>query len=291
MKMKIISFFIAFAVFISDIFGIGITSKINHEYLNLSYGENERQVLDLYIPKDADDEISLVLLIHGGWWISGDKESNLRTIQRIADNERIAAAAINYRYLSHDTDMYDLLDDIENALKVIKEKGKEHGTNINKVMLRGYSAGGHLSLLYAYSRKNTSPITPVAVISDAGISDLCDENIYVLNDKSFVTQLFSYAIGETFTYENRSAVREKLERISPLYYVDDSTVPTIINHGKMDNVIPFSNAESLDQKLNENCIEHDFSVYPTSDHGLSNDNGSDDAADKLFEKYCKIYLK
>ncbi len=291
MISKFISILITIAVFITNSLGISITDKINYEYLDLSYGEHERQVLDLYIPKNCDDETGLVLLIHGGWWLSGDKESYHSFLKWIADNQRVAAAAINYRYVNEETDIFDLLDDIESALTCIKEKGEENGTNINRVILRGYSAGGHLSLLYAYSRADTSPITPVAVFSDAGLTDLYDENYYINSDEGTIFPPISYAIGETFTYGNRHTVKEKLESVSPLYYVNESTVPTVINHGMKDNVVPFSNAVSLDKKLTEFGIEHEFNVYPNSDHGLSSDEEQDDKADRFFETYCKLYLK
>ncbi len=291
MCAKLISVLMSVLIFFADIFGISVSDKVNFEYLNLPYGEEERQVLDLYIPKNAEGDLGLVLFIHGGWWISQEKDGYLGKIQKFANTERIATAAINYRYLSEETDMQDLLDDIELSLAKIKEKGQEHSININKVMLRGYSAGGHLSLLYAYTRKDTSPIEPVCVFSEAGVADLCDENTYELNDKNFVTQLYSYAIGESFTYENRHTVIEKLQKISPVHCVGANTVPTVISHGAKDNVIPFTSAVNLDEKLSEYGIEHEFNVYPNSDHGLSNDKRSSNIAERLFEKYINLYLR
>ena len=44
-------------------------------YVNLHYGlDNYRQVLDLYIPKDACGPLPVVIFVPGGGWVWGDKE-------------------------------------------------------------------------------------------------------------------------------------------------------------------------------------------------------------------------
>ena len=70
---KIVAFFMAIIAFFANLFGFGGNSK-SHEYRNLSYGDHERQVLDLNIPKENDGEIGLILFIHGGSFNSGAKE-------------------------------------------------------------------------------------------------------------------------------------------------------------------------------------------------------------------------
>ena len=48
-------------------------------------------------------------------------------------------------------------------MKTIKDKCAEYGFSIDKSILSGGSAGGHLSLMYAYTRIDEAPVTPVAV--------------------------------------------------------------------------------------------------------------------------------
>ena len=140
---RIISFFLSIIAFFAGLFGIdSLMEKKSYEYRDLSYGSyGERNLLDLNIPKENDGEIGLVLFIHGGGWIGGDKSIYEAGIEAASEKYGFAAAAINYRYISEDVDMYDILDDIEAALALIKEKGKENGVDINKVLLTGGSAG------------------------------------------------------------------------------------------------------------------------------------------------------
>lgn len=296
---KIVAFFMSVIAFFSSLFGF----STGHEYKlfkNVAYGAHERQVVDICLPTDSDkDEIGLVLFIHGGAWILADKEGYEDNIEGICEDYGYAAAALNYRYLSEDTDMYDILDDIESALATVKQTASENGLKVTKVLLTGSSAGAHLSMLYAYSRKDTAPIEPVAVVNYCGPTDLTDDNYYynsdlgedgALGDDEFIAQLFSYACGKDFTYETRDSAIEELKKVSPLYYVDENTVPTVINHGQKDNIVPFSNASALVKKFDECGVKYDLNIYPNSSHGLDKDKQCSKTADKLFEEYMKTYL-
>lgn len=289
---KIIAFFMSIIAFFMNLFGLGGDPKC-HEYRDLAYGEQQRQVLDLNIPKDNDGEIGLILFIHGGSWIAGDKESYISAVEYASETYGYAAAAMNYRYMSETVDFYDMLDDIDSALKCIKEKGAENGVNINKVLLTGDSAGAHLSLLYAYSKAATAPITPAAVVSNSGPTDLVDENFYInntLGTPDYVATLFSYGCGQYFTYAEKATAEQALWNVSPVYYVNENTVPTVINHGMKDSIVPFSNAEALDAKLTEYGVPHDFNIYPNSDHDLGADEENRLKANDLLLEYCQTYL-
>ena len=288
---KIVAFFMSIITFFMSLFGLG--SINSYEYRDVEYGTHERQVLDLNIPKETDGEIGLVLFIHGGAWIAGDKSSYENGIRSAADTYGYAAASINYRYISDTVSFADILDDIDAALACIKEIGIENGVNINKVLLTGDSAGGHLSLLYAYSRAETAPITPAAVVSNSGPTDLYDNNFYInnaLGDAEVLAGLFSDGCGKEFTYAERESVKQELMEASPVYYVNENTVPTVINHGMKDSIVPFSNAQTLDAKLTEYNVTHYFNAYPNSDHDLGADKENKDLASSLLVEYCKTYL-
>lgn len=295
---KIIAFFMSIIAFFSSLFGFGGSS--DNMMKNVKYGDHERQVMDLCLPEESDGEVGLMLMLHGGGWIEGSKDEYSSTIKDICKNYGYAAAAINYRYLSEDVDMYDILDDIGLALKTIKEKGAEKGISINKVILSGVSAGAHLSMLYAYSRKASSPITPVAVVSYSGPTDLSDDNFYYnadlggtltsFGDVEFVARIFAMATGKDFTYETRHDYKEELLKVSPIYYVDENTVPTIVNHGIKDTYVPYSNAVSLAEKFDEFGVTYKFNTYPNSNHDLGDDPDVNAVADKLMHEYVFTYL-
>ncbi len=291
---KIIAFFMAIINFFLGLFGLGGQKSDCQKFFDMSYGTHERQVVDLFIPEDASEDLGLVLFIHGGAWIGGDKESYEGGMEYGATELGIATASVNYRYISDDVDLLDVLDDIDSALAVIKNKGAEVGVNINKVLLTGDSAGGHLSLLYAYARKNTAPVTPVAVISNSGPTDLYDDNFYhnnALGDETVICDLLSKACGQRFTYDTKESAKTALYSVSPIAYVSADCVPTVINHGTADSIVPFSNAQTLDALLTQYGVEHVLNVYDGADHDLGKDDEAKKKADELLFGYIDRFLK
>lgn len=294
---KIIAFFIAIINFFLGIFGFGEIGgeKFNCQtFFDMSYGSHERQIVDLFVPNGASGDIGLVLFIHGGAWIAGDKGSYVSGMNYGASELGIATASVNYRYISDDVDLLDVLDDIDAALAKIRSKGNEIGVNINKVLLTGDSAGGHLSLLYAYARKTAAPVTPVAVISNSGPTDLYDDNFYhnnAIGDEAAISDLMSKACGQRFSYENKESAKTALYSVSPIAYVSADCVPTVINHGNADSVVPFSNALTLDALLTQYGVEHVLNVYDGADHDLGKDDAAKKKADELLFGYIDRFLK
>lgn len=294
---KIIAFFMAIINFFMGLFGLGQLGGQEYNcqtFFDMSYGTHERQVVDLFIPEEASGDLGLVLFIHGGAWIGGDKSVYEGGMNYGASELGIATASLNYRYISEDVDILDILDDIDGALAVIKEKGAEVGVNIDRVLLTGDSAGGHLSLLYAYARKNTAPVTPVAVISNSGPTDLYDDNFYhnnALGDEAAISDLMSKACGQRFTYDRKAEAEAALYSVSPIAYVSAESVPTVINHGNADSIVPFSNAQTLDALLTQYGVEHVLNVYNGADHDLGKDDEAKARAEELLFGYIDRFLR
>ena len=205
-------------------------SETDGSYLhtNVSYGKDERHYLDIAVPKADIVPEGMMLYIHGGGWIGGYKE--VYSDYLIKDAERgYVAAAINYRYADgKSVTCEDILDDIELALMCIKNTCKEYGIDINKVMLSGGSAGGHLSLMFAYTRGETSPIKPVAVASYAGPTNLNDENFYSTEYVEDIKKMISKISGVDLKNKNLNECAEKLDLSSPLFYAAECFLITIM---------------------------------------------------------------
>lgn len=283
----IMSAFLSFFNWVGVIFGMEDT----YRFENVSYGTHERNTLNLYIPADKDS-VGLVLMIHGGAWIGGDKNDYAAEMERVLDMG-YAVASVNYRYISDDVDLIDVTDDIQLAVAKIKKLSEKRGVEINKMVVTGVSAGGHLSMLYAYSRADVSAIKPVAVLNYCGPTDLSDDAYYFdngLGDGEYVAQVLSWACGYKHTFATREEAKEALWNVSPLKYVDENTVPTVINHGMKDNIVPFSNAVSLRDKFDELGVTYVFNAYPNSGHGLNEDAENTDKSYELYSEYLETYL-
>ena len=123
------------------------------------YTPNDRNMYDLYIPKYSErrkKEINGVILwIHGGAWIAGDKDQ-MDFFCRFYSQIGYISATIGYTILVPDQyeqfNIYKMIDEITACIKAIKKELIKRGFNGDKLRLAigGYSAGSHLTLLYSY---------------------------------------------------------------------------------------------------------------------------------------------
>ena len=87
----------------------------------------------------------MVLVIHGGAWVSGDKFMVNGYARAIAECG-IVSIAINY-HLAPKHKFPTQVDDVRQALLWTKENARRFSIDTNRIGLFGYSAGGHLSAL------------------------------------------------------------------------------------------------------------------------------------------------
>ncbi len=255
-------------------------------FKDISYGSDEKQTLDLILPVDDREETGLLIFIHGGGWVGGDKSTSPDKFKILSANKKYAVASINYRYAElGKTDIYDIVNDITAALSRIKELAAGYSVNISKVIFCGHSAGGHLSLYYAYRYANISPITPVGVIVTAPAVDLSLDEFYKSNDlgdEKYMCELMSKACGEEFTPETRADYTALLKELSPVEYVTADCVPTIIVHGKNDTVVPFEGSEAIIELLTANSVSAELIAMENSGHRLENDKETKEYASTVM---------
>ena len=300
MFTRICAFFLAAAQFFTVLFA-GYIRYYPHNriFLDQYYTEarSERQMYDLVIPRSASGSTGLILCIHGGAWVAGSKSSYTDPIMQYSNNHGFAAACINYRFVSETVGFDEQLDDISSALEAIRAKGKAYGVDFDKVMLTGISAGGHLSLLYAYSRKDAAPVKPVCVVEFCGPTDLAhpfyysaENSLAQTGDEDFVRNILSRGIKFSIFPDDFDAAKPALQKYSPIHFVNADTVPTVFAHGEQDTIVPYQNAIDLDETLTVYGVEHTFVSFPNSGHGCE-DEASMSRMMTLFFDYAEKYLK
>ncbi len=260
-------------------------------YRDISYGDTEANVMDIYLPKDAYERESngCVLFIHGGSWSGGDKSEEEARCRLLAAHGYVAVT-MNYTLCgeSEDYDVFTVLDEIDAALSRIQSFAIEQGISIDKVATSGYSAGAHLSMLYSYSRANESVMDLRFTANMAGPADISPE----IWDTYRTARIASILSGSEITEEMvlSGEVDELLAKISPVTYVNEETIPSIIIHGGRDTTVPPGNAESLLNKFNEFSVTHKYLYLEDSDHMLiHNPIGHLGYYGDLIE-YCHIYF-
>ena len=108
--------------------------------LDLAYGEDPRHRVDLFPAKDARGTL---VFIHGGYWRTLDK-SMFSWLAAAYVAAGLNVAMPNYR-LSPAVAIEDIVADALAAMHWLFEAGPRHGLGMDRVVVSGHSAGGHLA--------------------------------------------------------------------------------------------------------------------------------------------------
>ena len=150
-----------------------------------NYSQNDRNVYDLYIPSSSmekkDKYNKIILFIHGGAWIEGQKE-DMEILCRTYGSLGFITATMGYTLLMkyEQANIFRMIDEITATIKSIKKELIKEGFDGEKLemAISGGSAGGHLSLLYAYGFGKNSEIPIKFIINICGPVTL-DDNYYI----------------------------------------------------------------------------------------------------------------
>ena len=118
----------------------GVKAERDLEYVKDGH---ERQKLDLYLPAKAEGPLPLVVWVHGGAWLGGNKDNppGLFLLPR-----GYALASVNYR-LSQHARFPAQIEDCKAAIRWLRANAAAYRLNLDKIGVWGASAGGHLVAL------------------------------------------------------------------------------------------------------------------------------------------------
>ena len=228
-------------------------------FLNVSYGKDSLQAMDIYLPKDRSISITKsLILIHGGGWNSGSKEDFATYIDSFKNRlPDYAIFNINYRLVNRGHLFPTQENDVKAAIDFITGNAEKYHINKDKFVLLGVSAGAHLALLQAY--KYATPKLQ-AVIDYFGPADLV--GMYQKPWHPLVPLALQMVTG---TSPERSPELFKLS--SPVEFVTTQSPPTLILHGGKDQVVDVSQSRALAAKLKAAAVKHQIEIYPAERHG------------------------
>jgi CubicO group peptidase (beta-lactamase class C family) len=113
---------------------------------NIPYADpaHERQVLDVYSPRNAKN-LPVVFWIHGGGWQAGDKTS-VQIKPQVFVDKGFVFVSTNYRLLPS-VDMATIVRDIARSIRWVHDHIAEHGGDPKRLFVMGHSAGAQLAAL------------------------------------------------------------------------------------------------------------------------------------------------
>lgn len=118
--------------------------------LNVPYGSDPLQKLDVYMPATPVHDAPVILAVHGGGWYQGDKMDPGLVRNKVEAWVRAGVIFISVNYaLVPRVDPLDEALDVAQALAYAQAHAVEWGAGPDRFVLMGHSAGGHLVALLA----------------------------------------------------------------------------------------------------------------------------------------------
>ncbi|KAL6136723.1 hypothetical protein ACLB2K_062018 [Fragaria x ananassa] len=110
---------------------------------SIVYGDQPRNRLDLYLPKNTDGKKPVVVFVTGGAWIIGYKAWGSLLGLQLAERN-IIVACIDYRNFPQGT-ISDMVEDASRGISYICNNIADYGGDPDRIYLMGQSAGAHIS--------------------------------------------------------------------------------------------------------------------------------------------------
>lgn len=129
---------------------------ISHENIPYATYGDVTVLLDLYMPVMSEHmAVPVVLFLHGGGWIRGDKSTIKKRYKNrlLGDfiNAGYAVVSANYRLAGYGATLREQIADCRNMLDWICKNAASYNFDKNNIGIWGSSAGAHIAMYTAYS--------------------------------------------------------------------------------------------------------------------------------------------
>jgi acetyl esterase/lipase len=238
------------------------TSFVKQKWTDLVYATvSERQKLDIYLPNSGKAPFPVIMYIHGGAFLEGNKSvPSLEPVLKAGLEKEYAVVSVNYR-LSTEAKWPACVTDIKAAIRWVRANAKQYSLDGDRIVAWGASAGGHLAAMTGTSGRvkeftdpalgNTDQSDQVQAVVDcfgpinfltmneqfkkSGVSD--QDNT---TEDSVETKLFGKKI---------TAIPDTVRKSNPETYITPDDPPFFIQHGTKDKLIPVEQSQEFAKKL------------------------------------------
>jgi acetyl esterase/lipase len=261
-------------------FPIADVSHFLRKWLDLPYANSSpAQKLDIYLPDEGEGPFPVILNIHGGGFDLGDKR-DIKVLTFLEGIKRgYAVVSVNYR-LSSEAIFPAGLQDVKAAIRWLRANNKQYHLG-SRIAACGGSSGGNYAAMLCVTANVTEfddpslgnsncPCNVQAAVDWFGPTDFLkmDEQ---LNESGFGPSDH----GEPNSPESRylgariSDVPLKVEIANPMTYIHKNMPPILIQHGRLDTLVPVQQSMMFIEKMEE-YVSHDrfeFDILEGAGHG------------------------
>ena len=268
----------------------------------IRYGPGSKNLLDLYEPPGSARDRPLIVFVHGGGLVWGDRSMVGPAILRFAEAEPPSAegyvvASVGYPLLesaASKVTLEGLVKDVRLAIQFLQDHADEYGIDPDRVVVAGASAGGYLATMAAIADGAAWEPVPGRTTKVDGFVDRVgptDIDAYVMSaDTSAKTtaghQLFAGGFSmlarctpKDGAVPSSDPCRARLRAASPLAHADPDDPAGYLVCGAADDIVPCRYARPLatdrDLSVEVDMVKarrvngHDSSIYGLDLTGLA----------------------
>lgn len=258
--------------------------KRDYDLVYTKAGETELKI-DVARPAGDGEPLATVLVIHGGGWRGGNKESNRRFLDLLASKGFVAASP-QYRLVPKAT-FPAQVHDVKAAVRWLKANAKPHRIDPDRIGAMGFSAGGHLALMLGVTGTDDGlegdlepkgPDSKVrAVVNYFGPTDLDGDDIPAV----------SKPLVEAFLGGSLSEKKKEAGQASPLDFVTEGDAPILTFQGTKDPLVPHTQAYKLADAMTAKSVEGRLALYVGEGHGWEGIETTIEEAAEFLEFHLK----
>lgn len=249
---------------------------------NVAYGNHVGQTMDVYLPPNRSTNTSIIIFVHGGSFIGGDK-SEFNAQAKFLAGCGYAVVNLNYRlvdasgifdipvkHMESAVKVKDQVDDVSAVVDFAIANAKKWVVSSRRIAIAGHSAGGTLALLYSYDERNSNKVQAVSNI--AGALDMIFTNVpnWQLYPPYILEGGFRYT-----GYKVEQANEQHYKDISPFFKANaNKKIPTL-------NIFPQNNDvdglpkqdlttyNNFTAQLKQLKVPNQLMFVPGADHNFS----------------------
>ena len=256
-------------------------SHIRRKWLDVPYaGVSPAQQLDIYLPSEGDGPFPVILHLHGGGFELGDKR-DMPLLPLLQGLERgYAVVSANYR-LSGEAIFPAGLRDVKAAVRWLRANAPSYHLDGNRIAVWGGSAGGYYVVMVCltadvlefddpslgnpdYSSGVQAGVDWFGPIDFLAMDAQLAESGLGIPDHSDAGSPESRFMGAKIT-----DIPDQVRHANPMTYVHADIPPLLIQHGRIDPLVPVQQSIELARKLGE-CVPNDrfeFEILENAGHG------------------------
>ena len=237
---------------------------------NIPYNNDTlpKHLLDIYLPDGAKGKLPLVIFIHGGGWLGNDKYADIgymkKTVAEIVSSG-FALASIDYRFATQAI-FPAQIQDCNRAVSFLFDNADKYGLDKKRIVIMGFSAGGHLASLMGLSKNNDvhnffMPGTNKSFNFKAVVDFYGPAELILFPGSNDPKAPESILIGAT------PLSRPDLAKAaSPVTYVDKDDPPFLIIHGEKDEIVSNKHSHLLSSWLNLVGVPNQLVIVKDAPH-------------------------